>query len=262
MNATNFFYRALGLGFTLLATSSYAQGRSIEGMYESKDHWKTTQVFIKTIEERGVESSYALIVWQDDQTSLFKIEDVDGATQAWIQIFQGKDYVLGSDLDSRATFSAQFAMDRNGIVSQLSISPTGFGEEIGCKGSYLFTQKAGESWQSLQLQNPEIRHVTDSRFKGTLTQVSQSNQYIYRGMSANGKLATWSVLELLPGLGTMREVRLDTESIEGRSMTRPISHVVVSIRRNFFFHQYDEVRMIQLKPGQKTCGALTGIFVN
>jgi hypothetical protein len=63
------------------------------------------QLFVKEVIANGFASYYAAIIWKAGFVSLYRIEDVDGSTQAWINLYQDSSNNLSTNINQTATYS-------------------------------------------------------------------------------------------------------------------------------------------------------------
>lgn len=107
----------LGMVVASLFFAAAAKAEVIPGYYEStKEDLSGTfrsRLYIKKVEFGGVETFYGLLVWGANYISLYKIEEIDDSTQAWVSIHQGQDGILKTDMDQQATYQVTSIVKRD-----------------------------------------------------------------------------------------------------------------------------------------------------
>lgn len=248
------------LGLTLAAACGSAQvahAKVVDGFFKA-DNKSNSKVIVKTVQQNGVETSYAAILWSDAQTSLFRIEEVDGTTQAWVQLFQSKDFILATDISQEATFAVQVGVDSDNKPT-LSMAPTDFGKSIGCDRTMKFIKTDGDSWRSMSDLTGAFE-ISDKP-AASLASASSAGEYTLQGDQALEN-KTFALNELFPGLAVLRAQALDPDSIDGRALERKISFVALALDRvepGFFFSssKYQELRLVRFNAGERGCSSST-----
>ncbi|MEK6555137.1 MAG: hypothetical protein AABZ31_07855, partial [Bdellovibrionota bacterium] len=87
------------------------------------------QLYIKEVVENGFASYYAAIIWKANFVSLYRIEDVDGSTQAWVNLYQDKYNQIATDEKQTATYAVT-SLKADGKLS-LRFTWTDFAAKIG-----------------------------------------------------------------------------------------------------------------------------------
>ncbi len=72
------------------------------------------QLFIKEVVDSGFASYYAAIIWKAGYVSLYRIEDVDSSTQAWVNLYQDRKNNLSTNENQTATYAVTpLRIDKN-----------------------------------------------------------------------------------------------------------------------------------------------------
>lgn len=87
------------------------------------------ELFIKEVIEDGFATYYAAIIWKAGFISIYRIEDVDGATQAWINIYQSTSNNIATNDVQTATYAVT-PLQMNGRLS-LRFVWTDYASKIG-----------------------------------------------------------------------------------------------------------------------------------
>jgi hypothetical protein len=77
--------------------------------YDSKSG---ADLYIKAIGS----TNYAVIVWKTAFMSIYRIEEVDASTQAWIQLVQGTDNILTNEVEHKPTYAVTQIKTGNDIT--------------------------------------------------------------------------------------------------------------------------------------------------
>lgn len=98
----------------LLSATGHAE--IVTGYYKSTDEGLSgtieSRLYIKKVEFGGVSTYYGLLVWGAHYISLYKIEEIDDSTQAWVSIHQSSDGILTSNIDQQATYQVTSLVKR------------------------------------------------------------------------------------------------------------------------------------------------------
>jgi hypothetical protein len=226
-----------------------------EGTYQAGD----SKIYIKTIRDGAMETSYALLVHTDTSVAgdpqymgLFRIEEVNGDTQAWVGLMQTSDNILGANYGQAALYEVRI-LGR----SSLRLTLTSYASRY-CTWQpprdFEFVEAGG--WSALPTN--EVGHNSD-KAKLTFKPTRQASQSLLSGwvklrendLNIGGN---FMVTELLPGVGVARENRLDSESLDGRSQARPISALIVSFsQKSFWRGNQSTLGIIAMRPDEQKC---------
>ena len=218
-------------------------------------------VFIKTVktavadplqaEKPLVESTrYGLIVDRGTKNAaLFRIETLEDETQSWIQIFQGSNGLLTAEASQNASYSG--LVTKRGSSTVLTLTPTKFGESIGCGGVIESRGSDAMKWGSL----PKSGGFEGRNGRLDVTPKLIAGRFVIDGKELNG---IFSIEPFIDGLVALRTKDIDPEASSGRSIDQTIAAVAASIRHRdrvlgVFNDDYTELLLITLKPGQMNC---------
>ncbi len=141
----------------------------VSGTY--RDHKQDLDLYIKEVGS----THYAVIVWKAQYMSLFRIEEIDASTQAWVQLIQGQDNVLTTEAGNQATYAV--TQIRTGKELTLRFNWTKYASTLGpnvlC--TIIPTFKL-ESTKADWISFAQVRdtHLTGSRNRRSATTVVQS----------------------------------------------------------------------------------------
>ncbi len=236
-----------------------------EGNFANK---KEAQVFIKTVGKVKENTAYALLLHNEMQNvSLFKVEQLEDGTLAWIQIFQSKDNIIGGGPDQQASYSGQVFVEgastsgakaepeRSNAVNatrsdeiRILLTPTDYGHSLGCLEQIEINKSSDYEWQafpaealSLKGEDSEINYK-----RGVL-----SGQFSLDGRVYNGN---FSLAEILPGLAVLRAQVLDSNADSGKALKKEISALVAVLYHDGFLWWNSKYFVFsRLAPGAQQC---------
>lgn len=226
-----------------------------------------TNVFIKTVlekvaipaetpEQRPViittTTAYGLMVRADQTASLYRIEELADGTQAWVELFQTSDNLLASDDNQSATFSGQIV--RRDGDTYLTLSPTDFGEKLGC--TEIIEAKASDRQRWAEF--PKGSGRLDSRKSGVVDYVPGRLTNARIDLDGATLTGEYTLESLFDGAALVRSQTLDAEAESGRSLKKEFAAVAVVIRHKnrkalFFNDDFTQFRLIHLRPGVASC---------
>lgn len=241
------------VGFFLGASSQAAVpvGYFKGSFKNSKGEYKSTaHVFIRTSDVGGVPVSYGLMVRaSDEKAALFRIEELDDSTQAWIRLSITPSGLIGTNIGHEAAFSGQVL--RDGI----SLIPTAFGQGHGCGEEIWMEPKDGMAWKTLDASGKTFAFDFRKDMSVTLTFGNGagvlSGKLELAGQLLNG---TFNLSEIIPGAAMMRPQVLSSESSDGRSLERNVSALVAMIYKDGWFGGGDDaIRFVKISNGDRAC---------
>lgn len=232
-------------GLTTLAQAEVATGyfkgefRNVVGDSEGTAH-----VFVETVMAREVPVSYGLLIRASDaKAALFRIEEVDDGTQAWVRLGQMQAGLLGTNISQDAAFSAQT------VDGKLVLTPSTATMIAGCLREVTVARAKGLSWVAL----PKQVMV----FEGDgLTRVQVSERKLSGKFRLSGKMlnGNFSLTEVIPGVAALRSEVLNSESPDGRSLERDIAALVVMIfKERVIFANENNLKLIKITDGIGAC---------
>lgn len=212
------------------------------------DGSRDVRIFIRTHGTGNAQTTYGLIVEDDDGASVFRIEELDDGTQAWVQLFQASNFILSADISQEATYSGVTFKTRFG-GDRLRLTPTAFGRKVGCSREYIVKPKGGLIWQSPPKKDLRVTGSSDSELQ--VKPISMMGNFKLDGVSYNG---TFSLKELVPGISLLRAKGLNAESADGKAMEKEITAVVATVYHDrLILWNYSEIYLVRLKPGVEKC---------
>lgn len=156
------------------------------------------QLFIKEVVENNFASYYAVILWKAKFVSIYRIEDVDGASQAWINLYQDSNNNLASNISQTATYEVIPLRLGNELSLRFAWThlASSIGRDVPCSIVPNFKFKGqGKSWGSFaevagnRYQGQRIRKTATPATDGGL-KLSKNMELI---LSPNAN-STWNII--------------------------------------------------------------------
>jgi hypothetical protein len=195
----------------------------------------------------GAVTHYGLVMPGDGtQAGLYRIEELEDRTQAWVAIYQSNQHLLAVAPTQDASFGVQ-ALPSGNKGATLKFTPTEFGKQNGCLSAFDAKSTGdGDEWAALP--------ATGSSFLGKKGDKLEIRQSLLTGSFKIGETVyqpMFSLTEFFPGLQIVRAQTLHPETVDGRYLEKNITALaaVMKVRNKL------KLQMIELRAGSHTCFA-------
>lgn len=120
----------LGAALGIFAAASIAEAQKVNsitpGYYTDKNGH---ELFIKPVSENGATNYYGAIIWKKGFLSVYKIQDLNGESQNWINLYQQEDHRLSTNSLLQPTYSVR--PEQKGGKLNLNFELTDYARNIG-----------------------------------------------------------------------------------------------------------------------------------
>ncbi|MEK6705274.1 MAG: hypothetical protein AABZ06_05755 [Bdellovibrionota bacterium] len=212
---------ALGLILSSTASAEIKDGYFSVKEKDLKGKKTEARVFIKTSGERN--SAYGLILHANGTGALFRVEELPDGTQAWLPIFQKSGHFLGVNEDQAPALKGSVSTV-SGRAS-IRLVPT---QNSVCKDIVEIEGKESGQQSLGLLPDKEIKLSGERGSKGLLTSHQYQGSLVFDTASHEG---SFSLNQIAPGLATLRARVIDSESINGWSVSRDVLGLSVMIHK-------------------------------
>lgn len=214
-----------------------------EGHFEHDD----VHAFVKTTDG----NSYGMI-WVDhgkkSALSLYRIEEQDDGSQAWIRLTVNQNQMIANNQDSQADYSGT-VIEKG--VSYLILSPSEYGRSNGV-GERLVLRASNEYlWLDLPEQTVMYKSEGERRIErrtNTFSNKRVEGSFEVNGTSFNG---TYYVRTPIPQVATLHSRELSAENESGRRISRNIQGFAVHIKGDNFLNLKEYIVFFDLTRGGK-----------
>jgi hypothetical protein len=201
-----------------------AQSEVPDGYYKGRVGNADGSVFVK----RNLGYRLGLVLKEPGLAGIFRIEELSDGTQAWSELFQVQEGVIG-DSDGELVFEGTINLNQSGRT-MLHLRPTSYALQspLGCKDE-VHAEKL------------------DGKFEWTNPTLEQAKELL------NGS-GTTRIQMIAPGLFVIRKQALDAESVSGRTLSKNISSVVIPYNSKGFWGRVSSgANVVVLTRGSRDC---------
>ena len=218
-----------------MAFSASIQAEIMPGSYAGGDY----VAHVKTILTDGIPTSYGILVkYENKETSaaIFRIEELENDTTAWVQIVQTEDHLLGVSIDMAASYIGIFSRAKR----ILTLESQG---ARGCLDNLVLQESSKWKWDALSREG--FRHEAD----GDVNSNVFTGNVDIQGMKFSAKQ---EVKEFVPSLYQMRSHAYDPETSSGLYLERRITFVGALLKEDNWGWR-NRLLLIVMQPGASNC---------
>ena len=239
----NRIWSAVAVATLLFIKASVGQAGILEGHFKRDD----LHAFVKVTNG----NAFGLI-WNDDgkssQISLYRIEEQDDDSQAWIKLSVNDAQMIGSNASAEADFTGSIIQrDKR----YLSLSPTEFGRQNGNASRLVLKESDTYSWLDLPDTAIVYHAEGDSRVERRSNTISKKQVQGTFTVATQTYSGNYVVRNTIPQVGTLHSIELSSENESGRRISRKIVSFVVRIKGSCFLDSNEYAVFFNLsKPGK------------
>jgi len=193
---------------------------------------------------------YGVILNKKEQSgSIYRIEELADATQAWINLYQGKNNILVTNPNQVATLKATISFD-----GSLRLVPNDTSSICANTISKIEVKPSEETaWQDFS-DNSFPNGTNGSKLE--LQQGQLSGSLVFSNASYSGSFA---LSKLAEGMASVRARVLSPNSLSGWALSREILGIAIAVksRGGFWDSEYQALNFVKLPVNQEQCMNIT-----
>lgn len=259
VNGLNKMIKRIGIAIAVVVvipvlSLEASAGAIKDGFYSGKfSGGSRAGVYIKRVLQKTVygqeEVIYGLMLTKAHGGSgaLYRVEELEDGTQAWIELVQTSDNVLSTG----DTMEAAYIASTEDGGRKIRLSPTAYGQKLGCNKEFSGKRSSKQVWAAIPASGIDVDHSD-----AVISSKSLTGSFTIDGVRYNGP---FSLTKLIDGAYLIRAQVYDAEASDGRELKKEISALVVSVyvEKKFIFDGWKddkyELHFIRLQPGTATC---------